>query len=440
MISLPTPTPLQLRWQAAQFGLFCHFGINTFYNREWSAGQLDPAGFDPKHFDAAQWVDIAQRAGMKYLILTAKHHDGFCLWPTQTTEYSIRHSPRQIDIVSEVSKACAVAGLHFGLYLSPWDRNSPVYDDKVAYDRFYIAQMTELCTRYGELFEVWLDGAGSEGREYDWDGIMDVVERHQPNAMIFNMGRPTIRWIGNEDGLAADPCYYAVSQTAVSAFTNSTEQLHDEKVYLPPESDVAIRQHWFWQDDDLETLKTPEHLLGIYYRSIGNGANLLLNLGPNRDGLLDEHDVANLLAMKSEVNSRFSQPQTTQITAVDGGFMAEFEQEASFDHLVLNEKLDEGQRINGYRVLDADSGREVARGVTIGAQKWNVFERTRARRLKIKLGSNSAPYATLQGVTAFLTGHETLPEWEPNSIILRGAQRPTSAMPSSQSGVRLKIS
>jgi alpha-L-fucosidase len=409
MISLPTPTPLQLRWQAAQFGLFCHFGINTFYNREWSAGQLDPAGFDPKYFDAAQWVDVARRAGMKYLILTAKHHDGFCLWPTQTTDYSIRHSPRQIDIVGEVSKACAAAGMHFGLYLSPWDRNSPVYDDKAAYDRFYIAQMTELCTRYGELFEVWLDGAGSEGREYDWDGIMDVVARYQPRAMIFNMGRPTIRWVGNEDGLAADPCYYAVSQTAVSAFTDSTEQLNEQKVYLPPECDVAIRRHWFWQDDDVETLKTPEHLLGIYYRSIGNGANLLLNLGPNRDGLLDEHDVTNLLAMKNEVDLRFSQPQVAQIRAVEDGFVIEFEQEVAFDHLVLNEKLENGQRIDGYRVLDADSGREVANGVTIGAQKWHVFEHTHARRLKIELGPNSIAGASLQSATAFLTGHETLP-------------------------------
>lgn len=404
----PIPTPQQLRWQAAQFGLFCHFGINTFHNKEWSAGQLHPATFNPKRFDAAQWVDVAQRAGAKYLILTAKHHDGFCLWPTETTEYSIRHSPRQIDIVGEVARACAEAGIHFGLYLSPWDRNSPVYGDKAAYDRFYIAQMTELCTRYGELFEIWLDGAGSENRVYDWDGIMDVIARHQPNAMIFNMGRPTIRWAGNEDGLADDPCLYAVSQTAVSAFSGTQETVNNYPIYLPPECDVAIRQHWFWQDDDLATLKSIEHLLGIYYRSVGYGANLLLNLGPNRDGLLDEHDVHNLLSLRTELNHRFQSPLEAQLRRTSNGYSLEFARPVTLDHLVFCESLTEGQQINGYSVL-GENGQEITSGVTVGQQKWHAFPSVTPQRLEVRFSSTCERGATLQSATAYMTGHTTFP-------------------------------
>ena len=208
------PTAGQLRWQELQFGMFCHFGINTFFGMEWSDGSLDPAGFAPGRLDARQWVETARAAGMRYLILTAKHHDGFCLWPTETTDYSVRASPYRGgngDVVGEVAAACHELGIPFGLYLSPWDRHEPCYVDAAAYDRFYIRQLTELCTRYGPLAELWFDGAGSAGRTYDWDAIMGVVDRYQPDAVIFNMGRPTIRWVGNEDGLAAESTYYAVT-------------------------------------------------------------------------------------------------------------------------------------------------------------------------------------------------------------------------------------
>ena len=169
------PTPLQRRWLEAELGLFCHFGINTFYDKEWSDGTLSPTGFDPTDFNARQWVDVAIAGGFKYLILTAKHHDGFCLWPTETTAYSVRSSPFQCgkgDVVASLADACREAGLAFGLYLSPWDRHEPTYADSAAYDRFYVRQLTELCTRYGELFELWFDGAGSEGRVYGWESFM----------------------------------------------------------------------------------------------------------------------------------------------------------------------------------------------------------------------------------------------------------------------------
>lgn len=409
---IPQPTASQLAWQAKELGFFCHFGINTFHNKEWSSGQLPPSSFDPKHLDPAQWVDTAQRSGARYLILTAKHHDGFCLWPTKTTEYSVKNSLFKGDVVAEVAKACAAAGMLFGLYLSPWDRNSPVYDDPEAYDRFYIAQMTELCSQYGELIEIWLDGAGSEGRVYNWDAIMDVVDRHQPNALVFNMGRPTIRWIGNEDGLASDPCYYAVDSVPISIYTDSQANLANasQKIYMPPECDVAIRQNWFWQDDDAHTIKSVEHLLGMYYRSVGNGSNLLLNLAPNRDGLLDELDREHVLAMRAELNKRFAHPQSATLYETADGYEADFGKEIDFDHLILREQLERGQRIDGYRILNADSGAEIISGVTVGFQKWQVFSKQRARRLKIEFAINTAPEATLAELKAYSTGHSTLPE------------------------------
>jgi alpha-L-fucosidase len=404
----PRPDLGQLAWQAKELGMFCHFGINTFHNKEWSAGQLSPHTFNPTRFDAAQWVDVAQRAGMRYLILTAKHHDGFCLWPTATTGYSVANSPFCGDVVAEVARACAAAGMAFGIYLSPWDRNAASYPDAAAYDAFYQAQLTELCTGHGPLCEIWLDGAGSEGRVYNWDSIMAVIDRYQPGAMVFNMGRLTIRWIGNEDGLAQDPCYYAAQATAVSAFTGAHDRFTEAR-YLPPECDVAIRRNWFWQDDDAHTLKSQENLLGIYYRSIGYGANLLLNLGPNREGLLDERDSARLLETTAEIKRRLAQPRQATLRTVDNGYEADFGEEVNFDHLIVREELNNGQRIDGYRIVDAHIGRELCAGVTIVFQKWHVLPRVRARHIRVELDAACAPGAAISAITAYCTGYEKLP-------------------------------
>lgn len=221
------PTPQQLAWQLDGFGLFLHFGVNTFNGEEWSDGTLDPATFDPTGLDASQWARTARAAGAKYVVLTAKHHDGFCLWPTATTTYSVASSPWREgrgDVVAELAEACRGADLGLGLYLSPWDRNAHCYDDPAAYDDFYLRQLTELCTRYGPLYELWFDGAGSEGRTYDWDAIMAVVDQHQPDAMVFNMGRPTIRWAGNEDGLAEDPAGTSPSPPASASTTTAARR------------------------------------------------------------------------------------------------------------------------------------------------------------------------------------------------------------------------
>jgi alpha-L-fucosidase len=372
-------------------GMFCHFGINTFCGKEWSNGTLSPDAFNPTRFDARQWVETAQAAGMRYLVFTAKHHDGFCLWQTETTDYSVKASPYQNgrgDVVEQVACACQEAGMHFGLYLSPWDRHEPCYLNPKAYDNFYIRQLTELCTRYGQLFELWFDGAGSEGRIYDWFRIMEVADRYQPQAMIFNMGRPTIRWVGNEDGLATDPNYYGV-----------------EGKYLPPECDVPIRQNWFWQPDDLQTLKSLEHLLAIYYRSVGFGANLLLNVPPNRTGLLDPQDCTRLQEFAQALRRRFAHPIPAILQQEGTSVRIRFEEPVALDHLILQEDLKDGQMMDGYRIYAG--GKLITQSRTIGHKKIEAFPVMQADHLQIEF---STPQARLKQVTAFHTGFETLPE------------------------------
>jgi alpha-L-fucosidase len=210
----PVPTPAQLAWQRSELALFLHFGINTFTGREWGDGTEDPALFNPAGFDARQWARVAKGAGFKTLILTAKHHDGFCLWPTSTTSHSVRRSPWRSgtgDVVHETAIACRVEGLGFGVYLSPWDRNAPSYGDSPRYNSFYRDQLTELLTRYGPLVEVWFDGANGEGPNgkrqlYDWPAVHALVRRLQPGALMFSDAGPDIRWIGNRRGVGGNWC------------------------------------------------------------------------------------------------------------------------------------------------------------------------------------------------------------------------------------------
>lgn len=286
---LAKPTPEQLAWHDLELGMFCHFGINTFCNQEWGDGSDPPGKFRPTSLDARDWVGTAKEAGFGYFILTAKHHDGFCLWQTGTTDYSVRSSPWKNgkgDVVAECAEACAELGMPFGIYLSPWDRNAPCYHDKEAYDDFYAAQLTELLTGYGPLVEIWFDGAGSEGREYDWPRIMELVKKHQPQAMVFNMGEPTVRWVGNEDGVAPYPCWNTAKVARQSMYTGDMAKwLPETPPWVPAECDVSIRKgSWFWHPGEEHRLRSLVELLDIYYRSVGHGAVLLLNVPPGRSG------------------------------------------------------------------------------------------------------------------------------------------------------------
>lgn len=401
------PTPDQLTWQRDALGVFFHFGLNTFHGKEWSDGTLPAASFNPTALDAEQWVRTAASMGAKYVVLTAKHHDGFCLWPTATTDYSVASSPWRGgvgDVVAEVAAACRQHGVKLGLYLSPWDRNAPSYPDADAYDEFYLAQLRELCTNYGQLAELWFDGAGSQGREYAWDRISALIAELQPHAMVFNMGAPTIRWVGNEDGLATDPVRYVVTETEFSNYTVHSAAL-TQALYLPPECDVSIRRGWFWHPED--SPKELDHLLAIYYRSIGLGANLLLNLPPDVRGLIPDEDVARLEEFATELRRRFATPHTAAVTAVgEGVWVADFGTPVTFDHLRLEEVLTDGQRIAGHRIA-TEIGDVVVDAGTVGSQRLHVFETVTARKLFIHLDGVDPVLAT---VTAFAAGVQSIPE------------------------------
>jgi alpha-L-fucosidase len=398
------PTAHQLAWQRLETGLFLHFGVNTFHGREWSDGSLPAASFAPSDLDAAEWVEVARSAGARYVVLTAKHHDGFCLWPTTTTDYSVASSPwrgGRGDVVAEVAQACRDAGLALGLYLSPWDRSHPAYADPAAYSTVYATQLTELCTGYGDLVELWFDGAGSEGYPYDWERIMGVARTHQPRAMVFNLGRPTIRWVGNEDGLATDPVEYVVRQTRTSNYTDDTSSL-EEAVYLPPECDVSVRRGWFWHADDEP--KTLEHLLAIHYRSVGLGANLLLNVPPDRRGRIDPGDARTVRAFGAELRRRFGSPHPAVLDRPAPGSstwraVLSTGTPVTFDHVRLREVLDAGQRITRHTVrLD---GRVVAEGGSVGAGRLHVVGARTGTVLEVDVAGADA---LLAEVTVHHTG------------------------------------
>jgi alpha-L-fucosidase len=393
-----------------ELGLFCHFGINTFCDQEWGEGKDSPELFNPDCLDARQWVRTARESGFRYFVLTAKHHDGFCLWPTATTDYSVASSPWKNglgDVVAECAAACREEGIGFGIYLSPWDRHEPRYADTALYDEFYARQLEELLTGYGPLVEVWFDGAGSEGREYDWPRIMGLVSKHQPQAMVFNMGAPTIRWVGNEDGLAPYPCWNTADSARASMFTETAARwLPETPRWLPAECDVPIRRdRWFWHPGEEHLLLTLDELMDIYYRSVGHGATLLLNVAPDDRGLLPEADAARLLEFGGEIRRRFGRSVAeTAGAAADAGSEAvgandtegagdgayvtvlPLPEGAVVDHAVLMEDIAYGERVRGY-VLEAfadGAWKTLLQGSAIGHKKIDFFPPVAAKKLRLR--------------------------------------------------------
>lgn len=359
---LVLPSASQIRWQNSEFGMFVHFGINTFNNKEWSDGTLSPKMFNPTELNTDQWVSVAKNAGIKYIILTAKHHDGFCLWQTETTDYSVKSSPYKQgngDVVAEFVASCRKFDMKFGFYLSPWDRNAACYPDKEEYDLFYSAQLTELLTKYAnhnEIFEIWFDGAGSQGRSYNWDMIMDICKKHQPDAMIFNMGKPTIRWCGNERGFATYPNWNIVPALKSAEFNPKNPAINGEgDIWLPQECDVPIHcGRWFHHKgigaiDYRLRLFSVNQLVEIYEKSIGLGANLLLNLAPNEKGLLSDLNVKRLNEFMGKINSMYSDPIAT--TAGSGSELTLFlPLEQKVDAIELKEEISKGQRVKSYEL------------------------------------------------------------------------------------------
>jgi len=453
-----TPTPYgavpsarQLRWHALETTAFLHFTVNTFTNKEWGYGDEDPNLFNPTAFDADAIVSALAEAGMRGAILTCKHHDGFCLWPTKTTEHCVQKSSWRAgkgDVVREISQAARRRSLAFGVYLSPWDRNNAAYG-RPEYIEIYRRQLRELLTEYGPIFEVWHDGAnGGDGfyggaREkrtidkntyYDWPRTWDLVRTLQPGAVIFSDVGPDVRWVGNERGIAGDPCWGAYDPVGTDGGPASPGNVREKESpaghrhgtkWLPAECDVSIRPGWFWHENENARVKTPAQLIDLYYKSAGRSANLLLNVPPNREGLLQREDVASLKAFGEYRRATFAKnllagakAAASQVRgrdraygpanlidgrndtywATDDGVQSadatfDLARPATFSVIRVREEIRLGQRVDGIAVerWNAGAWEAVASAPSVGPRRLIQLERpVTAQRLRLRVTQASA--------------------------------------------------
>ena len=418
MAARVVPSAEQLAWQRLELTAFIHFGINTFTDNEWGSGLESPELFDPTALDAEQWVLTLKRGGFKMVILTAKHHDGFCLWPTATTPHSVAHSPWRDgkgDVVRELSDACKKHNMKFGLYLSPWDRNAACYGDSPAYNEFFIAQLTELLTNYGRVDEVWFDGACGEGpngkrQVYDWPSILATIERLQPNAVTAIMG-DDVRWVGNEGGRGRTTewsvtpytpksySYGAASNEALGLEEMSSDLGSRELVaraeglyWYPSEVDVSIRPGWFYHASQDDMVRPLANLVDIYFSSVGRNSVLLLNIPPDRRGLIHEIDAERIASLRDYLDSSFAtnfvRGRVDYWRANEGDSRVfEVEEGAVVNTLLLAEDIERGQRVERFAVEAFVNGkwRHIAEGTTIGYKRLLRFSDCRAERIRITI-------------------------------------------------------
>ncbi len=412
--ALPRPSAAQLLWQRDERALFVHFGVNTFSDREWGDGRESPASFAPSALDARQWARVARRAGFRAMILTAKHHDGFCLWPTATTSHSVAASQFRGgagDVVAEFTAACRAEGLRAGLYLSPWDRHAESYGSGASYDEFYLAQLTELLTRYGPIHEMWFDGANGEGpngrhQRYDWPRYWATVRRLQPDAVIFSDAGPDIRWIGNERGSAGETNWSMVDPAVVPVPGMSgdavMEQLQhgdrDGTVWRPGETDVSIRPGWFWHPAEDNAVRGIDDLMALYFSSVGRNSKLLLNVPPTTAGLFHRHDVARLDGLERLRREMFAEPLPGTTTAVgDVTVVRDLPVRRAIGVIDLAEDIAAGQRVAAYRidVATATGWRELLRGTTIGYRRLHRVDPLTTRAIRLRVLDRIGPPAPI---------------------------------------------
>jgi alpha-L-fucosidase len=413
--SRPTPSAAQLQWHRDELAMFLHFGVNTFTNREWGDGTESPSIFDPTSLDARQWARTARRAGFRSMILTAKHHDGFCLWPTKTTTHSVASSPFRGghgDVVREFVDAGRAEGLRVGLYLSPWDRNHPAYGDSPRYNDVYIAQLTELLTNYGTVAEVWFDGANGEGpngrkQVYDWPRFWGHVKKLQPGAVIFSDAGPDVRWCGNERGTAGDPDWATVDPSRVPFPGADGPGIIDAlqhgdrngTVWRPAEVDVSIRPGWFHHPAEDERVRSVDNLVDLYFTSVGRNGKLLLNVPPTRDGLIHSTDVERLAAMRDALDSMFARDLARgaksewQGTGATASLTVDLGRPVPLKVIRLGEDISRGQVVGAFRV-EADGGtgqwRQILAGTTIGHARMERVAPTAAQRIRVWIDDATA--------------------------------------------------
>ncbi|KAF2311777.1 hypothetical protein GH714_026795 [Hevea brasiliensis] len=442
---LPLPSFSQLKWQQRELIMFLHFGVNTFTDSEWGTGHENPAIFNPVGLDANQWVDTAAAAGVSLMILTAKHHDGFCLWPSKYTHHSVASSPWKNghgDVVRElVNAAKNHGGVDVGLYLSPWDRHDRRYGHDLPYNEYYLAQLQELLNKYGNVKEIWFDGAkgsNAPNMSYYFSDWFAMVKEFQSSINIFSDAGPDVRWVGNENGFAGTTSWSTINRTSLSIGNGSiVDHLNtgDPKGtdWLPAECDVSIRKGWFWHKS--ESPKKLSQLLDIYYNSAGRNCVLLLNVPPNSTGLISYADVQRLKQFKEAIDTIFASnlaekcliKVSSQRGGKDGGFGAENvidsdhlwtywvprdeEKEGSWIEIRCNESL----RFNVIRIQEAIAlgqrikrheiyvdGKKVAKGTTVGYKRLHKLEKKQVvygKIVKIKfLESRGVPLISSIGL------------------------------------------
>ena len=406
------PAPYQVAWQDLEFGVIIHFSTNTFLNQEWGDGTASPSVFNPTQFDPDQWMKAIRDSGAKYVVLVAKHHDGFCLWPTEQTTYSVKSSPWKDgkgDVVGDVARAARKYGLKFGVYLSPWDRHEPKYKDSAAYDNYYNAELEELASNYGDLVEFWLDGAGSAGHVYNFKKIIETLRTYQPDTIVFAdtglFEYGDARWVGNEAGVVDYENWNVIDR-------------HGYRRWRPVEADTPLRNlHWFWHPNDESSLKSLETLLDTYDKTVGRGAQLMLGLAPDNRGLLPDSDVKRLeefgaaLRKRSENNLALhhSPASPEGSAALDGDpdtfwsapagshhaeLEVDFDHPVTFDHALTMEWLNDGQHVEKYAIeFWSESDRRWKRIVedqAIGHKKIDQFAPVTAQRVRLNILSSTA--------------------------------------------------
>lgn len=446
------PSSRQMAWQQMEFWCFVHFTVNTYLGKEWGDGTEPESIFNPTEFDAQQWVDAAKGAGMKGLLLTCKHHDGFCLWPSRYTEHTVANSPFRDgkgDLVKEVAEACHKGGIRFGIYLSPWDQNNEAYGKGKAYDDYFVGQLEELLTNYGEIASVWFDGACGEGPDgkkqfYDWERYYEVIRRLRPEACIHVCG-PDVRWYGNESGDTRQSEWSVVPERTgeIEKIASKSQQSDDTEfrtrtintwdqdlgsrtileaeqnlTWYPAEVNVSIRPGWFYHEEEDEQLLSLEDLLRIYYNAVGGNAVFLLNIPPTKTGLFHENDVKRLKEMGDSLRKTFSHnllesaslcsdshEKGHEIESVrkdeyahffkteDGVRTAEitivFPELTNVSYVVLKENILLSQRIESFEITarDKECGEEkmLYRGTIVGYKKIARFPEMKVKKLRIRI-------------------------------------------------------
>ncbi len=447
---LPVPSKKQLDWHETEYYLFMHFGPNTFTGKEWGEGTEPEDIFNPTELDCRQWCRIAKESGAKGIIITAKHHDGFCLWPSKYSKHTVRESKWKNgkgDVLKELSLACREYGLKFGVYLSPWDRNHPDYGTE-KYNTVFVNMMKEILQNYGPVWEMWWDGANGEGpngkqQVYDWKRFENTVKQFSPKTVVFSDIGPDIRWVGNENGIAGNPNWNFLDtagfKRGIGAPPTDTLNRGNYKgqYWIPAECDVSIRPGWFWRSAEDTRVKTPEQLFDIYLKSVGRGANLLLNVPPDTRGLLAAVDSASLTGFKKLRDESFADNllksantfyQFTR-SEVPGGnlavrsldsagkaysvnlqnFIVELPQLAKMNCITLREAIHLGQTIRKFRILLYNGKRMVREiaGTSVGRKRILTFKTTAVTSFTVYLDDVKGVDNVI-GVTAYLMDEKLL--------------------------------